>query len=135
MFYKKSLFLCLILIVLIPIFLYSDEIFAISSVLRQEVRDNIKDVYDLRTCDFNSKICNTVNDTSLDIQSIDIKGVSYVSGGRFLNTSIWLSNSPTINPNSGYIIFIDIDSNTETGGADGADYMIQQSFNLTSKNG
>jgi hypothetical protein len=132
MFCKKSLSFFLILIFLIPLFLFSKDIFAISPFLRQEVHDNTNDVYDLRTCDFNSKICDTAKDTT-DIQSIDIKGVSYVSDGRFLNTSIWLTKFPTINHSSGYIIFIDIDSNTETGGDDGADYMIQVSFNSTLK--
>jgi hypothetical protein len=128
----------LFLIILLSIFLFlynlfnSNTSFAISPFIREEVRDELNDVYDLTTCFNDYNICRTASNTLREVASIDIEGASYVSDGRFINTSLWVNN-PTINSKSMYIIFIDVDSNPETGGGDGAEYMIQLSYDKTLK--
>lgn len=115
----------------------SNVSFGLSSFIRQEIKDELNDVIDLRSCDDLSKYCYTAKNLSKDLpsilKSIDIQGASYVSNGKFLNATLWLSSSPIINFTTGYILFIDIDSNPATGAGDGAEYMIQLSLDEENK--
>lgn len=130
----KTLFLIIILSFFL--FLYNsfnNNIFAISSFIREEVIDSLKDVYNKGECNWQLGVCHPTNNTSMEIKSIDIEGATYLSDGRFINTSLWVNNNPIENLGSKYAVIVDIDSNPETGGTGGGDYIIQVSLDRNLK--
>lgn len=118
----KSLFVAVIIFAMLTILCsnISNEIWGkSSSFLRQEIQDDLNDIYDLQEFGITDNITRK-------LLPIDIIGASYVSDGRFLNGTIWITGAP--NQNYSYILMIDSDSNPKTGGKDGGDYVAQISF-------
>ena len=126
----KKYFLITIIITYFSIYLlFYTQVHGISpSFLRNEIMDGTNDIYDLSSC--RKYKCNVIDITAITnynlsekLESIDIKGVSYISDGKYLNTSLWVSSPPR--SDSTYLMFIDIDSNFNTGGPGGGEYAVQ----------
>ena len=107
---SAAFFPLLVLIELFP----PPQILALStSFIRQEVTDNKSDISSLTG--------SPINQNSTLGWGIDITGVSYVSDGKFLNATLWLSEPA--NGSNYYSMGIDADSDLKTGWA-GMDYQV-----------
>lgn len=107
------------------------NIFGVSpSFGHQEIRDAHFDLIDMNKCPGSINSCDSIQEGN---QSIDISAIDYFSDSKFLNVTLWLRStiknlSLEHNDIPSYGIFIDADSNNETGWQ-GIDYQMEIVWN------
>lgn len=133
----KKLVILLFFVITIPILcvLFANNVLGSSpSFGHQEIRDERHDVIDM--CLSNSEasmMCKNSETTQQRNQSNDVISVDYFSDGKTLNSTLWLQ-SKIENVSLSYLdipsfgVFIDADSNTETGWV-GIDYQLEMVWN------
>jgi hypothetical protein len=131
-----TFYFTMIFFILLLIFHFGLNNYAIASpnFVRQEIKDGNNDWFFF---DEKDKLPVSENDIKKITGSIigNIESVSYVSNGKFLNVTFWLT-SPIkeipANHRPVYGLFLDADSNQDTGHG-GIDYSVNLAWNTTDK--